>query len=72
MGQIFTPKNSRSRAMTLGEFRELTKDISDDAKLYVDCIETGWGPCFQNNNLRELAVSKKSLTFRTYIKHSRY
>lgn len=72
MAQIFTPKNSRSRAMTLGEFREITKDISDDAKLYVDCIETGWGPCFPNNNLRELAVSKKSLTFRTYIKHSRY
>lgn len=72
MTQIFTPKNSRSRAMTLGEFREITKDISDDAKLYVDCIETGWGPCFPNNNLRELAVSKKSLTFRTYIKHSRY
>ena len=72
MAQIFTQKNSRSRAMTLGEFREITKDISDDAKLYVDCIETGWGPCFPNNNLRELAVSKKSLTFRTYIKHSRY
>lgn len=71
MSQIFTPKNSRSRAMTLGEFREITKDISDDAKLYVDCIETGWGPCFPNN-LRELAVSKKSLTFRTYIKHNRY
>lgn len=72
MAQIFTPKNSRSRAMTLGEFREITKDISDDAKLYIDCIETSWGPCFPNNNLRELAVSKKSLTFRTYIKHSRY
>ena len=72
MAQIFTPKNSRSRAITLGEFREITKDISDDAKLYVDCIETDWGPCFPNNNLRELAVSKKSLTFRTYIKHSRY
>lgn len=70
-GNIISSKNPK-KILTLGEFRELTNDISDDAKLYVDIQEIGWGPDFSHTKITEFVKNNKSINFRVTIKHSKY
>ena len=69
-GNIISSKNSK-KILTLGEFRELKNDISNDTKLYVDIQEIGWGPSFPNTKITEFVKNNKSINFRVTIKHSK-
>lgn len=69
-GEIVSSKTPK-KILTLGEFKELTKDISDDAKLYVDICETGWGPSFPNAKIYEFEKNTKAIKFRVNIKNKR-
>jgi len=69
-GNIISSKNPK-KILTLGEFRELTNDMSDDTKLYVNIKEIGWGPSFPNTKITEFSKNNKSIEFRVTIKHDR-
>lgn len=70
-GTIISSKNSK-KILTLGEFKELTKDMDPDTKLYADVREVGWGPSFPNTKITEFIKNNKSIEFRISIKHERH